>query len=371
MYKIILVCLMMTGAFAANLRPIFSERFEQWLDEFRVEIRDHEHKLHLFRNWVENDKVIETTNSRNLTYTLGHNHFSGMDSNEFSQYMGFENNAKQLFGRVNSGKIEEVKCLTGCVEAFDSESKLSTVKCVKDCLRDTVGATLTSTPASVNWVTAGGVTPVKDQGQCGSCWSFSTTGSLEGAFFVKYGKLHSFSEQQLVDCDNRKNGGKDMGCNGGLMDNAFEWIDKNNGLCTEADYPYTSGVTKTAGTCRTTCTLVDDSKVTTYTDVTASSDSAMMAALAKQPVSIAIEADQKEFQLYKSGVFTAACGTNLDHGVLVVGYGSLNGEDYYLVKNSWGTSWGAGGYIMLGRGSQYNSGNGQCGMLMQGSYPTV
>jgi C1A family cysteine protease len=97
----------------------------------------------------------------------------------------------------------------------------------------------------------------------------------------------------------------------------------------------------------------------------------MMAALAKQPVSIAIEADQKEFQLYKSGVFSAACGTNLDHGVLVVGYGSLNGEDYYLVKNSWGTSWGAGGYIMLGRGSQYNSGNGQCGMLMQGSYPTV
>ena len=162
-----------------------------------------------------------------------------------------------------------------------------------------------------------------------------------------------------------------MGCNGGLMDNAFMWIDKNNGLCTEADYPYTSGVTKTAGTCLTTCTLVDDSKVTTYTDVTASSDSAMMAALVKQPVSIAIEADQKEFQLYKSGVFTAACGTNLDHGVLVVGYGSLNGEDYYLVKNSWGTSWGAGGYIMLGRGSQYNSGNGQCGMLMQGSYPTV
>ena len=120
MFKIILVCLMMTGAFAANLRPVFSERFEQWLDEFRVEIRDHEHKLHVFRNWIENDKVIETTNSRNLTYTLGHNHFSGMDSNEFSQYMGFEYNSKQLFGRVNSGKIEEVKCLTGCVECIEN-----------------------------------------------------------------------------------------------------------------------------------------------------------------------------------------------------------------------------------------------------------
>jgi cathepsin L len=291
-----------------------------------------------------------------------------MDQDEFRNYLGLSGASTRVSSSMK--KVAEVKCLYGCVEHYKENSKLETIECVTDCLSQT-SLDVESVPASVNWVTNGGVTPVKNQGQCGSCWSFSTTGALEGAYFVKYNKLSSFSEQQLVDCDNHKNGGKDMGCNGGLMDNAFEWIDKNNGLCTEADYPYTSGVTKTAGTCRSTCTLVDDSKVTTYTDVTASSDSAMMAALAKQPVSIAIEADQKEFQLYKSGVFSAACGTNLDHGVLVVGYGSLNGEDYYLVKNSWGTSWGAGGYIMLGRGSKYNSGNGQCGMLMQGSYPTV
>ena len=223
----------------------------------------------------------------------------------------------------------------------------------------------------MNWVDQGAVTPVKNQGQCGSCWSFSTTGALEGAYYITNGNLESFSEQQLVDCDNRKNGGKDMGCNGGLMDSAFTWIEKNDGLCTESSYPYTSGTTKTAGSCTTSCSVVDGSDVMSFVDVDASSDDAMMAALAQQPVSIAIEADQKDFQLYASGVFTGSCGTNLDHGVLAVGYGSLDGQDYYLVKNSWGETWGSSGYIMLGRGDEFNSGNGQCGMLMQASYPLV
>lgn len=229
----------------------------------------------------------------------------------------------------------------------------------------------------VDWTSAGAVTAVKDQGQCGSCWSFSSTGALEGAYYNKYGTLESFSEQQLVDCDTLKNGGRDHGCNGGLMDNAFAWIGKNGGLCKESAYPYVSGTTKTGGTCQTSCKVVAGSKVAKFVDVAPSDDKLMMTALSMQPVAVAIEADQREFQLYKSGVFTGTCGTNLDHGVLVTGYGSANNFDYYIVKNSWGTSWGQGGYILLGRGLnpdtgvEYNKGNGQCGVLMEASYPVL
>jgi C1A family cysteine protease len=155
------------------------------------------------------------------------------------------------------------------------------------------------------------------------------------------------------------------------MDNAFTWIADNGGLCSEKDYPYVSGTTKKSGTCQTTCALVKNSNIHEFVDIIKSSDEEMMLAVSQQPVSIAIEADQREFQLYKSGVFTGTCGVNLDHGVLLVGYGSQNGDDYYLVKNSWSTSWGDSGYIKLGRGKKYNGGDGQCGLLLQGSYPVL
>ena len=298
---------------------------------------DETHFMSVYKKWNCNDLFIEKTNSQNLTYTLGHNKFSGMNSDDYREFLSLGNNYK-----------------------FALENK-------KPCLR---GVSI-NVLESINWVEKGAVTRVKDQGQCGSCWSFSTTGALEGAYYIKYGSLESFSEQQLVDCDTLKNGGRDHGCNGGLMDNAFTWIEKNGGLCSEASYPYTSGVSQTSGACATKCSNIINSKVLDFTDVSPSSDNSMMGALSLQPVSIAIEADQREFQLYKSGVFTGTCGTNLDHGVLAVGYGSLDGLDYYYVKNSWGTSWGDGGYIRLGRGAQYNKGDGQCGILLQGSYPNL
>lgn len=343
------------------------EKFQDWKNQYSIVVSDN-NEDHMYSNWVENHKYIEEMNSRNLTYKLGHNEFSGMSSEEFKEHFLLSEHYTGFIDNVNKirKEVKEIRCVVDCIH--EDENNMEKITCVKGCFEE---KDLLGVPESVNWVEKGAVTPVKNQGQCGSCWSFSTTGALEGAYFIKNGKLLSFSEQELVDCDNFKNGGKDHGCNGGLMDNAFKWIEKNDGLCLEEDYQYVSGETKTAGTCDKSCSPVEGSVIIDYYDVPASSDNDMMYALSKQPVSVAIQADQKDFQLYKSGVFTGECGTKLDHGVLLVGYGSEENGDYYLLKNSWGETWGDNGYIKLGRGSEFNSGNGQCGVLMQGSYPEV
>ena len=214
-------------------------------------------------------------------------------------------------------------------------------------------------PAGIDWRTAGAVTPVKNQQQCGSCWSFSSTGASEGAWAIANGTLVSLSEQQLIDCSTAQG---NQGCNGGMMDDAFQYVIQNGGLTTEDEYPYTA---TGPNTCEAAGKPVA-AKITGYTDVPPNSDEALMAAVAKQPVSVAIEADQSAFQFYTSGVMTAACGSNLDHGVLVVGYNS----DAWVVKNSWGADWGDNGYIQLARGTEYDP-SGQCGILLSSSYPIV
>lgn len=326
------------------------ERFKNWIEEHRIQIRDNHHFSHIFDNWLSNDKYIELTNAKNLSYTLGHNSYSGMNNEEFTELMGFRTN-QELYGKGKG-------FLRGDIKISQQEKIIE----------------LENLPTTVDWRTNGVVTNVKDQGACGSCFSFSSTGALEGIYAIKNKNLVSFSEQQIVDCDNGLT--KSHGCNGGLMTQVFEYVEKNGGLCSEESYPYVSGTTKKAGTCQTSCKTVSGSKISTYTEVLVNSDNAMMTALAQQPVSVAIEATT-DFQLYKSGVFTAKCGTDLNHGVLLVGYSSQNGLDYYILKNSWSSSWGLGGYMYLGKGNDpntgkpYNNGAGQCGVLGMASYPSL
>jgi C1A family cysteine protease len=332
----ILYLFQLSAALAANVhdRAYYESKFFGWMAEHKIQATSGEHFVRMIQNFANNDDLIEQHNAKKATYTLGHNQFSHMDSAEWSAYV------------KGTGKPTKVNA------EFTHHAPTEYV----------------AASEGVDWVAKGAVNAVKDQGQCGSCWAFSTVGALEGAYKIKGNALDVFSEQWLVSCDNRKNGGSDLGCNGGLMDSAFEFLSKNGGLPASETVPYTSGTTKQNGDCNMNVAKVAGTTPKSWTDVTPNSDAAMMSALDKQPVAVAIEADEKAFQLYKSGVFTAACGDNLDHGVVAVGYGTdkASGLDFYNVRNSWGSSWGEGGYIRFQRGVSQKS--GQCGILSQPSY---
>lgn len=213
---------------------------------------------------------------------------------------------------------------------------------------------LRSSTSDFSWVSLGMTTPVKDQGQCGSCWAFSSTEAVESAYAIKSGKLEILSPQQLVDCSKLNSG-----CNGGLQNRAFKYLEGVQ-MCSEVSYPYTSGSTETAGTCKTCSGIIP--KLVSYVSVKAD-ETAMASALLINPLAVAIEADQKEFQLYKSGVLDFDCGTNLDHAVNIEGFSSENGKDYWLVRNSWSSSWGDKGYVKLARGKN------MCGIKESVFYP--
>jgi KDEL-tailed cysteine endopeptidase len=315
-------------------REYYEEKFVDFLKEFQVKAKNGEHFVDMLKKFAHNHDFIESHNAspEGKKFSMKMNQFGHMSFEEWGEYMKF-----------------------GLGQPARDASSLQHV-----------ASNVTALPSDVDWTTKGAVTPVKDQGQCGSCWSFSATGALEGAYEIKYGKLNSFSEQNLVDCDTY-----DSACNGGLMDNAFKWTQENGGLCYEDDYPYVSGTTGKAGKCDTSCPKDTNVAPKSHTDVTKNSDDALMSALVQQPVSVAIQANQPAFQFYSGGVLTGKCGTRLDHGVLAVGYGTwTDGTDYYKVKNSWSSSWGMDGYILIERGVSQRG--GQCGILMgPPSYPNL
>jgi len=284
---------------------------------------EHDKRFEIFKDSME---IIKAHNQGEHSWTMGITQFADMTPKEFKHYIG----SRRFKHKPSETKFEEPK--------------------------DWVSS-------SIDWVAKGAVTPVKNQGQCGSCWAFSTTGAIEGRSFISTGDLISLSEQDLVDCSTENNG-----CNGGLMDYAFEFVETNDGLCSEADYKYKAKQHKKCREARLSCSKYDP--ISSYQDVSQST-AALEAALQKGPVAIAIEADQYGFQNYKEGVMTDSCGTSLDHGVLAVGYGTDGGSDYWKVKNSWGSDWGEDGYIRLCRNCNANDGAGQCGILLSASYPIV
>ncbi|XP_044469358.1 cysteine proteinase COT44 [Mangifera indica] len=284
-----------------------------------------------FQTFKDNLRFIDEHNSQDRPYKVGLNKFADLTNEEYrSIYLGTRSDAKR---RVMKAKVASQRY------AYKASETL---------------------PESVDWTEQGAVNPIKDQGSCGSCWAFSTVAAVEGINKIVTGELISLSEQELVDCDKDYN----AGCNGGLMDYAFQFIIDNGGMDTEQDYPYLGVDTK--------CDLVrKNAKVVSidgYEDVLPFDEKSLKKAVAHQPVSVAIEASGLAFQLYDSGVFTGECGTALDHGVVAVGYGTENGTDYWLVRNSWGTTWGESGYIKLQRNA-VESFAGKCGIAMEASYP--
>jgi len=315
---LVLLVLTVNAEVSGKHKALFSEWKEKHGKVYQS-AEEHDYRLRIFAGHA---KFVAEFDSEKRGFTVALNEFSDLTGQEF----------KAIYNGMNVTKTYSA-----------------------------VPAVEITAPATQDWTKRGAVTPVKNQGQCGSCWAFSTTGSTEGAYFLAGNKLPSLSEQNLVDCSTAQG---NMGCNGGLMDQAFQYIISNNGIDSEASYPYTA---TGPNQCRFNPANVA-ARIRSFTDVTSGSEAALMNAVGNAPVSVAIDASHTSFQLYSGGIYNepACSSTQLDHGVLAVGYNSQNGSPYWIVKNSWGANWGMNGYIWMTK-----DGGNQCGIATAASYPTA
>lgn len=307
----------------------FQEKFNRKYQS----IEELELRFSIFRENLIN--IISHNMNENATFTMGINAYTDMTAQEFKKHLiGGYKHVEQV------EKVEGTTCGT-----YSGSSK--------------------TVPSSFDWRSKNVVNPIRQQGSCGSCYTFSTMSALESAWAIKTGILYDVSEQQVVDCANLKYG--DLGCNGGSITGTFNFA-MDNKICKESEYPYTSGITQNSGTCQY-CTGVISAM--SCKNVPPKNQVLLKEAVSIQPVSVAIEADTNYFQSYSGGILTStSCGTNLDHAVVVVGYGTEGTIDYWLVRNSWGTSWGEAGYFRILRTSSTNDA-GICGIAMAPTFPIV
>ncbi|CAF0974312.1 unnamed protein product [Adineta steineri] len=329
--SIITIVILSSGC-ALAYNKTHNQQWKLWKNKHRKNYSDAE-ELVRRSVWENNLKMIEEHNLQvDLgvhTYRLGMNQYGDLTVNEFVQkYSGVKGNME-----TKNSQVREVL----------------------------VSNSNASLPDSVDWRNQNVVEPVKDQGACGSCWAFSAAGAIESAYAIKTSTLVSLSEQQLVDCSRGDGNG---GCNGGFTDDAFVYVINAGGIETESSYPY-----KTVDqTCMFNATDISV-KVCDFVQLASGDEAALQQAVATiGPISVSIDESHSSFQFYQSGVYNEpACSqTILTHAVLVIGYGTEGDLDYWLIKNSWGTSWGEQGYIKMTRNQ-----NNQCAIATFANYPII
>jgi len=294
----ILVLVAVAGVAALSERD-YQDQFVNWMGTFDKTYSHEEFfaRYNTFKSWVD---FVAEHNAGNHTWQAGLNQFSDLTPAQF---------AAQNLNGVLSEPVEVTEEMLVAAEPAND----------------------------VDWRSKGAVTPVKNQGQCGSCWAFSAIGMVEGFGFTTTGTLHDLSEQQLVDCAGAYG---NQGCNGGWHDKAVDYLSTSGGACAQKDYPYKARNQP----CQKTCKPV----IKPNASVKGTTEAALAAAIEKGTVGVAVDASGG-FQSYHSGVFSGPCGTQLNHAILAVGYSSTPSK-YWIVKNSWGTTWGSSGYIFMAQG---------------------